>query len=88
MPVTVTMPTETARICVPALRRALRDAESRAAAAGIDSTLGSVELERAVAIDCLIAALNRAIIDPYPAESDAPAGHSELATARAMLGAP
>ena len=86
MTVTVTIPTETARTCLPALRRALTDAEYAAEAAATASIFREWEA-RAVALDCLIHALERALAADA-AKSDPPAGHSELAIARAMLGAP
>lgn len=77
MTVTVTINAETARICLPALKRAITDAEFRANAA---------EENRACALYCLVTALELALPPAKPAET--PRQHSELALARAILGAP
>ena len=85
MTVTVTIDAETARICLPALKRAITDAEFRANAAGNDAAFHREE-NRACALDCLVTALERALPSAKPSET--PRQHSELALARAILGAP
>ena len=81
MTVTVTIDAETARICLPAVKQALTDATFRANAARNDAAFHREE-NRACALDCLIAALERALPPKTTCE------HSELAIARAILGAP
>lgn len=66
MTVTVTIDAETARICLPALKRAITDAEFRANAAGNDAAFHREE-NRACALDCLVTALERALPSAKPA---------------------